>query len=80
MISAVKNYGFPNTERELSESKIQNLNYQIMRNCACSSRNYGSDGIFRGEVAITEIKISFLAFVLEKKQLLSVLWLVLLSV
>lgn len=77
MISAVKNYGFPNVEMELSESEIQNLNYQIMRNHACSFR---SASILRGEVAITEIRISFLAFVLKKKAVALSLCLVLLSV
>lgn len=72
MISDLKNYRFPNTGRELSESEIENLNYHIMRNHTCSSRECGSASILRGEVAITEIRISFLAFVLNKKQLLSV--------
>lgn len=67
MTSAVKNYGFPNTERELSGSEVQNLNYHIMRNHAQSCRECGSASILRGEVAITEIRISFLAFVLKKK-------------
>lgn len=67
MTSAVKNYGFPNTERELPGSERQNLNYHILRKHAQSSRECGSASILRGEVAITEIRMSFLAFVLKKK-------------
>lgn len=42
------------------------MNYQIMRSRVYSPRGYGSAGILRGEAAITEIEISFLAVVLEK--------------
>lgn len=57
MISAVKNEDLPNTEMG---------NDRIMRSRACSPRGYRSAGVLRGEAAITEITISFLAVVLGK--------------
>lgn len=53
----MKNYGLPNTEM---------VNCWIMGSRAYSPRGYGSAGILRGEAATPEIKISFLAVVLEK--------------